>query len=121
MRRRFRYSIALGRLVELFDSANIGSMAPYVAGDLEAYTSPIDGRVIDGRAARREDLKRNHCRPYEVSERTQMERQRVADDAKLERSVGETVDKWFATNPSRKHELLEQALRSGADAQIVRK
>lgn len=34
---------------------------PFIARDLPAYRSPIDGRVIDGRAARREDLKRNNC------------------------------------------------------------
>lgn len=34
---------------------------PYVIGDTKAYASPITGEIIDGRAARREDLKRNNC------------------------------------------------------------
>ena len=33
--------------------------------DLPAYESPIDGRIIAGRAQRREDLKRNGCREYD--------------------------------------------------------
>jgi hypothetical protein len=35
--------------------------APQVISDTPEYRSPIDGRLIDGRAARREDLKRNDC------------------------------------------------------------
>lgn len=35
--------------------------APLVMPDTPTYLSPIDGREISGRAARREDLKRNNC------------------------------------------------------------
>lgn len=34
---------------------------PYVASDVPGYRSPVDGSWIDGRHARREDLKRNDC------------------------------------------------------------
>ncbi len=34
---------------------------PYVRGDLPAYRSPVTGEVIDGRRARREDLKKHNC------------------------------------------------------------
>lgn len=34
---------------------------PYVQGDTPAYASPITGDVIDGRTARREDLKKHGC------------------------------------------------------------
>jgi hypothetical protein len=34
---------------------------PFVMRDTPAYASPIDGRIIEGRVARREDLKRNGC------------------------------------------------------------
>lgn len=40
----------------------------YVVGDLPAYKSPLGTGVIDGRSARREDLKRNNCREVEPSE-----------------------------------------------------
>lgn len=34
---------------------------PFVLSDIPEYKSPIDGRVIGSRSARREDLKRNNC------------------------------------------------------------
>ena len=41
---------------------------PYIRGDLPAYTSPITGKIIEGRAARREDLARSGCREVDPSE-----------------------------------------------------
>lgn len=40
---------------------------PSVISDIPAYLSPIDGRPITSRSARREDLKRNGCVEYEPS------------------------------------------------------
>ena len=40
----------------------------YVHGDLPGYESPIDGKWIEGKKARREDLKRSGSRPYEGRE-----------------------------------------------------
>lgn len=34
---------------------------PYAVGDIAGYESPIDGRWIDGRRARRYDLESNNC------------------------------------------------------------
>lgn len=42
---------------------------PMVIPDTPEYRSPIDGRLISGRSARREDLKRNNCVPYEPNEK----------------------------------------------------
>lgn len=41
--------------------ARRGVCAPAVVGDTPAYRSPITGQMIDGRSARREDLKRHDC------------------------------------------------------------
>jgi hypothetical protein len=41
---------------------------PYVRGDLPPYRSPVTGKVIEGRAARREDLARSGCREVDPSE-----------------------------------------------------
>ena len=38
---------------------------PMIQSDIEPYKSPIDGRVITSRSARRDDLARNNCVPYE--------------------------------------------------------
>ena len=119
MRRTFRYDPHLGRLVEVSYGAE--RVAPDVLNDLPAYTSPIDGRVVDGRAQRREDLQRAGCRPYDAGERAQQEQRLVHEDAALTRSIDATVDRWYATNPSRNHELLEQAIRAGADVRYERR
>ena len=44
---------------------------PMVRSDLPAYKSPLGTGWIDGRAARREDLKRGDCREVDPSEWTQ--------------------------------------------------
>lgn len=41
---------------------------PMVRGDLPAYISPVTGKLIEGRAARREDLARSGCREVDPSE-----------------------------------------------------
>jgi hypothetical protein len=54
--------------------------APAVQADLPGYTSPIDGRWIEGRRARLEDLKRNNCRPWEGIEAEKKEAERRANE-----------------------------------------
>lgn len=41
---------------------------PAVRGDVAAYVSPVNGKLIEGRAARREDLARTGCREVDPSE-----------------------------------------------------
>jgi hypothetical protein len=41
---------------------------PYIIGDLPGYASPVGTGWIEGRAARREDLKRTGCREVDPSE-----------------------------------------------------
>ena len=70
---------------------------PMVIGDIPAYQSPIDGHWVESRAQRREDLKRNGCRPYEGLEQEKKEAARIQQyqtqqmDARLERSAGEVL------------------------------
>lgn len=40
---------------------------PYTMSDTPGYRSPIDGSWIEGRRARRYDLEKNNCVPYEPS------------------------------------------------------
>ena len=76
--------------------------APAVQADLPGYQSPIDGRWIEGRRARTEDLKRNNCRPWEGMETERKEavkRAAEADrefDAKTEAAVHETFNAMSA-------------------------
>lgn len=119
MRRTFRYDATIGGLVEVVHCAE--RVAPDVIGDLPDYRSPINGALVSGRAQRRNDLRRNACRPYEAGEREAMERSRAAADAALEKSVDRTVEKFWYDQNSRGRELLEQAMRAGAGVEYTRR
>jgi hypothetical protein len=54
-----------GQVVDLDDSA---VCAPLIVSDLPEYISPVTRKPIEGRAARREDLKRSGCREVDPSE-----------------------------------------------------
>lgn len=64
--------------------------APAVQTDLPGYVSPTTGRWIEGRAARRDDLRRSHARPYEGfdAEKREADKRRAENekraDAKLD-------------------------------------
>ena len=64
---RWIYDKRLQKLVEVTEtkSAPVHS----VIGDLPAYKSPLGTGVIEGRSARREDMKRGDCREVDPSER----------------------------------------------------
>lgn len=72
--------------------------APAVHADLPGYTSPIDGRWIEGRRARMEDLKRNNCRPWEGMEAEKKEAERRANEVdhgfekKIEAGIAEVYN-----------------------------
>lgn len=67
-----------------------------IRGDLPGYESPTTGKWVEGRTARRDDLARSGCRPWEGLEQETKEsaRQRAyaeqKADAALERAIGET-------------------------------
>lgn len=65
MVRRYKYDERIGRCVEIPIENNIEPVSAHVWPDIPEYRSPIDGRVISGRAARREDLIRNGCVEYD--------------------------------------------------------
>lgn len=95
-RRRFRQID--GELVEIpVDAPPSKPMAPAIFGDLPDYTSPVDGRVVSGRKQRRDDLRRNGCRPYEGFEQEQKEanRHRAYMDKKADERISEAVEKTY--------------------------
>jgi hypothetical protein len=61
------YVMRHGKLVPK-DEAPQRHAGPYVQSDIPAYKSPLGNGVIDGRSARREELKRNNCREVDPSE-----------------------------------------------------
>lgn len=115
--------MALYRQTILHTCAGIGLkviLPPMVRGDLPGYESPIDGRWIEGRRARAEDLKRSGCRPYEEGEKEMNERNRVRENDALDQRIDESVEREVALMPARKKELLEQEVRAGATCVLER-
>lgn len=59
---------AAGRMVEAVRGPRPPSVFPNIMRDTPEYLSPVTHRPVDGRAARREDLKRAECREVDPSE-----------------------------------------------------
>jgi len=78
------------------------------------YDSPIDGRPITSWAQRREDLARNGCQEYDPMMRQDYDRRLKREDAELDSKIEATVEEEIQKMPSRKKELLAQAIDSGA-------
>lgn len=81
-------------------------VAPQVAPDLPGYESPVTGKWIEGRAARREDLKRTGCRPYEDGERQEHHRQVKYEENRQDNTRKEAVARAFYAMPESKRKLL---------------
>lgn len=86
--------------------------APAVQADIGGYQSPIDGRWIEGRVARNEDLRRNNCRPWEGMEsekKAAMERAKEADKV-YEKGVEAAVYNTFNNMSAEKQRALSQGV-----------
>ena len=85
MRTRYRQIKVNGewKLVEI-DRIPEPSRGLTIIPDLPAYRSPIDGRAIDGRKQRREDLKRHGCVEYDPGMKQDTERRRQESERRLD-------------------------------------
>lgn len=64
-----RYVLRKGSLVPVERAAPLASSGVQIMSDLKPFKSPLEGHpTIDGRAALREQLKRNECRIVEKGE-----------------------------------------------------
>lgn len=81
----------------------------HVAPDLPGYESPATGRWIEGRAARRDDLARSGCRPYEGFDQESKEaaRRQRAIEAKVDRKLEADARRAFHELSPRKRRALE--------------
>lgn len=81
---------------------------PLVFGDLPSYQSPIDGRWIDGRVARKEDMLRNNCRPWEgmTQEKKEAARRETYRQEHMDRRLDETANKSWAQISERSRRIL---------------
>lgn len=83
-----------------------------IAGDLPSYQSPIDGKWIDGRKQRQEDLKRSGSRPWEglAEERKEKARQAKYREQKLDASLTKAASEAFHQLSPSKRETLKKGL-----------
>ena len=95
--------------------------APAVRGDYAPYECPITGRMVEGRRAHVENLKRHGCRVLEPGESAEASRRRADSDRALEASIEATAEQFVTTLPSRKLEQLASELQSGATATVERR
>jgi len=95
MRRRFVQID--GQLVEVANDYVQDPVAPTVWNDLPEYDSPVTGLVVSGRRARREDLKRTGCRPWEGmdAERKEAQRRVAENERQLDSQLHEAVARSF--------------------------
>lgn len=110
---RKRYVQIDGKLVEVDPNYQPPKReAPLVFGDLPSYRSPVNGQWIDGRVARREDLKRTGCRPWEGldQEKKEAARQQGYADQKLEASLTKAASEALYQLPHQKREILKKGL-----------
>ena len=101
-------SIGEDEAAKAWDLKNESRQSAYVLGDLPGYESPVTGKWVEGRAQRREDLKRTGSRPWEGREqemKVAMERKREVDRA-MDRAAEATAWKaWHQLSPSSRRAL----------------
>jgi hypothetical protein len=85
------------------------------------YDSPIDGRPITSWDARREDMKRSNCRPYDPEMKTDAARFRKEQDAALDQSIETHVERAIEKMPTAKRgKLMSELTAQGVGVEYVR-
>lgn len=77
--------------------------------DLPEYQSPVTGKMIRGRRARRDDLERNNCRPFEgVESEERATREYLAKkDREFDARLTETLSAGYESLSSESRQALE--------------
>lgn len=87
--------------------------------DLPSYQSPITGKWIDGRVARRNDLAASGCVEYDDGMKEEQQKRFAREDAALDKKVDEIVEKTIYEMPTEKREKLVTELEN-SDIEVVR-
>ncbi len=114
MRRRFIYDPealkadgSKGAMVEVSISQQQPAREHFVRSDAEGYLSH-SGLWIEGNKARREDLKRMGCRPWEGMEveKKEAERQKAYEEQKYDRKLDEHARRaYYQLSPAQRRAL----------------
>ena len=87
--------------------------------DLPGYESPVTGKWIEGKVARRNDLAASGCVEYEDGMKEEQQRRFAAEDVALDKKVDEIVEKTIYEMPSDKREKLVTELEH-SDIEVTR-
>ena len=109
-RRRWIYPGNGAEPVEVSDDYVPDPVTPMIFGDTPGYQSPVTGLWVEGKVARREDLKRTRSRPWEGREQELKEaaRHTAYADQKLDASLTKTASEVFYQLPPEKRRILTQ-------------
>lgn len=101
MRRRYVYDPVRKELVET--AVRRSEALHFIQPDYAGYESPVTGEWIEGRKARREDLKRTGSRPYEgfAQEKKEADKYRAEQDRKLDTLAEKMAHRAWAQAPER--------------------
>jgi hypothetical protein len=89
--------------------------------DYPGYSCPVTGQWVEGRAAHRENLKRQGCRVLESGETEASRRAMRQSEEALDKSLDETADRMLASLPSHEVEHLCNAVADGMTATVERR
>lgn len=80
-----------------------------VQADIPGYVSPVSGKWIEGRAARRDDLARSNCRPWEGfdQEKREAQRRQAYTDAKIDAHLEDCARQAYHELSPEKRKILE--------------
>jgi hypothetical protein len=68
---------------ERFNEMLKSGRGPMITSDIPDYISPVTGKPVSGRVARREDLRRNNCFEVDPPSKPLRERQKVRSKIEL--------------------------------------
>lgn len=92
-----------------------------VIGDYPAYNCPITGKLIDGRKAHNENLKRTGCRILEPGETREFKKSLKTEDQKFEKELDHSVEKFIDQLPAEKKDKLMAEAEAGLTLTVDRR
>lgn len=110
VRLRRRYDPVTREMVDVPLDAPSGPRGVLVCPDLPGYLSPVTGLWVEGRKARREDLARTECRPYEgfEQEKKEADRRLKYHEQASDRKLTDSAHRAFHQLDPAKRRILER-------------
>lgn len=95
--------------------------APRIQMDYPDYTCPVTGKLISGRRAHKENLKKTGCRILETGEHEANLRRREEQNKQLEEKIEDSVAREISSWSAEKQSKLCQEMESGLSITYERK